>query len=302
MSDEIIEEQEDEQLQDEEQSEESQEDEVDYKSLYEQEREAKEAIEAEKRRLQSDRDVVVSRLNKFSKALKSHNVGEVDQDFNLILKQPVSENPIQNIENQIKEIQRKFDNDDLSLAEYTEKITDLKIEKREIEKQSKKQEVETKKSDAISEHFQEMRQKLANDYPDSEIEDSPLFKVMKELLGTNGFGNNSDGVYDKNPYERRKLVEKALDKLRIEQASTKGDARVNQAKQQQPKKAPHSFDKPSQPKEPPKEDVLKSYQEKGIIKLPSNIKPEALSRLRERIEKINALTPDELMGSTIIHQ
>ena len=291
---------ENENIEDEQGQEEIQKSDVDYQALYEEQKKQNEIIENEKRRIQSLGDTAIARLNKFRKVINENKVAEVDEDFNVVIKKSttVEVDPIQEIDNQIRSLAKKFENDEIEAADYYDKLTDLKMDRRELQRTSptKKESKETEKENkGIEEHFQDVRRQLGSEYPDSEIEGSPLFNAMVNLITADKKWNNADKRFDKNPYDRRKLIEAALDKM----GKPEGDRKMDTKPQN--KKAPHSFDKPSQQREKPQEDLLKKYEAQGIIRV-KGLDPAKRKDLEARVAQIENLTREELFNNQVIHQ
>lgn len=287
------------QVQDDVQDDENEPEEIDYQKLYNEKLAELEHEKQTSRNHQRDKDIVTSRLNKFNKELQNQGIGKVemsDTGIDLVIySKKTEDDPMKSIEEEIRSLDKKYDDDDIDTKEYNKRMIALELKKERIlasktnppQQEPSKTETNMYSEEAIRNEWED----IVKTYPDSRDESSELFKVMSSFIGKPGF-DNADHRFNKNPYERRRLIEAALNKMQ------KGDPKV-----QTPKTPQHSFDSKPTRKDPPKKDVLQDYEQRGVIRVTGVIKnQEALDRIKNVVELYDKATPDEIMNNRFEHK
>lgn len=95
--------------------------------------------------------------------------------------QPVD--PIENLEAEKKNIMDKFTNEELSEAEYYDKLSKInaRIELTNEKRKDKQEQAETQSKNETKTKMESLYKKIASNYPDATNKDSELFKKMNEL-------------------------------------------------------------------------------------------------------------------------
>jgi len=198
---------------------------VDYKKLYEEEQARVDSISKTYKAEEANKNKLIHTLAKLKGALEANGVAEIDDEFNITIKQRQEQEQEQttSIDEQIKELKQKNRDGEIEFEEYSEKLADLVSEKKmqqyeqkvkEIEKNNKDKEqqkliVETKQTEQAK-----VWDYLENSYPDHNVPNSRLQQEMSKVLTENQ--HIYSGIDLKNPENirwRLKLAEDAYNSL-----------------------------------------------------------------------------------------
>lgn len=199
-------------------------DDLDYKALYEAEKEKKERTAEKYREKDREKSIITDRFVKLTKTLKDHGLGEVDENFNVVITVPAksqtqNDDPVQTLDEQISRAKREYEKGDLSSDDYIEKISDLKAQKSSAELERKMLNREAKERETrqqeeqkiqVNDHKTTMLNRLHSEFPGRLGEDGDLFTEMKEIYAADPkiWGDPSNDPTD--AYRLAKFADQAL--------------------------------------------------------------------------------------------
>lgn len=209
-----------------------QEDEPDYKELYEKEKSRVEKISQDYKTVQADANRYKDSTAKVINSIKTHGVGDLDADGNLIIyagQRQQEEKPKEVlIDEQIRSIKSKYEAGDIDITEYTDAITDLKAEKKAeaLKRELMQERTQEETQKAITSEKALIESQLNMQFPDHSNTDSELFKEMAKILRDNPleFGDVND-VKNKDSIKSRLSLARQAHESLVRQGKAKQIAR-----------------------------------------------------------------------------
>lgn len=213
-------------------------DDKDYKALYEDERNRVENISKTYKQEEANKNKLLHALARLKGALEVNGIAEIDDEFNITLKQRQEANKEEatDIDEQIKILKQKNRDGEIDIDDYTEKLADLVSEKKMKEYEKKvlelqQREKEEKSQQATIETKQAEQQKvwdyLEANYPDHNVPGSRIQQEMAKVIQDNQHVYSGiDLTKPENIRWRLKLAEEAYNSL-VKQGLAKSKATSN---------------------------------------------------------------------------
>jgi hypothetical protein len=218
-------------------------DDKDYKRLWEEEQERVENISKNYKQEEANKNKLLHTLAKLKGALEVNGIAEIDDEFNITLKQRQdvsAQSPTTSIDEQIKELKQQNKDGEIEFDDYTEKLADLISEKKMQEYERKVQEIQKKDKEAqgqkvVVETQQAEQAKvwdyLETNYADHNVPNSRLQQEMGKVVSENQhIYTGIDLTKPENIRWRLKLAEEAHNSL-VAQGLAKAKATATASRQ-----------------------------------------------------------------------
>ena len=198
---------------------------IDWKEKFEKEKERNEKISSDWKTEHANRQRAEAMVINTNKKLKENGIGEIDENFNLIIKPREEKTQDVNYQVERSKITDQFENGDISRVEYDNRLQQLNkqeftalsrqetmaiVEQREREKAEKE----------ATQNFYSKREaglaKIQEEYPDAYNSGTQLFQKMREIYDSNqDIYCESDTVNANNtPGVRLALIKAAMESMK----------------------------------------------------------------------------------------